>query len=587
MNPDQLLAQFKRLTGTLSTQQMAVIAAVFVGVVGILVGTAYYINTPTYVVLMSDMDAESAGDVVKKLKAAKVDYRLDDGGRTVRVPTTKLDELRLDFTSSGAPAGGRIGFEIFDRVAFGTTEFLEQVNYRRALEGELARTIGILSEVESARVHIALPKPVLFTSQSEPAKASVVLKLKGRKPLSPQTVAGITNLLAASIEELRPEAVSIIDNFGRQLTQKGSDDEDNEAGGLHLDKQRQYEKDLTQKVIALLEPVVGEGRVRVNVAARLAAGSSEETQEQYDPETPVLRSTQKSQEVGATPATLPGGGAGGGTAGARSNTPPPADTNTAPVSMVPGAPSQRTTENSNFEISKTVRHTITPSGQVERLSVAVLVDDDRTTEPAKDGTPGKPEVRKPEELEKIQKLVSAAVGFDADRGDQLTVENISFDDNMTIAPEPPKTMLQKVTTVVQSDTAIEASKTLGILLLAVLAFFLFLKPVLNKALGPANTITLPQVAVAAAGGGTVALPGVDPSDPKAAAVAEATAAIAASGGVQGSQPTVGELEEELDDLYRNKEQRRLPALTRHVSKLAEEQPESVARLVRSWMADHE
>lgn len=585
MNPDQLQAQFKRLTASLSTQQMAVIAAVFVGVVGILVGTAYYLNTPTYAVLFSDMDSEAAGDVVKRLKAEKVQYVLDDGGRSVRVPVQKVDELRLSFSTTGMPSSGRIGFEIFDRTAFGTTEFLEHVNYRRALEGELARTIGTISEVQSARVHIAMAKDSLFVADTQQAKASVVLKLKGRKPLAPQTIAGITNLVAASVEELRPESVIVVDSFGRSLTPK-ENEEDDAATGLHLDKQKQFERDLTQKVVALLEPVVGEGRVRVNVAARLAAGSSEETQEQFDPETPVLRATQKSQEVGATPSTLPGGGAGGGTAGARSNTPPPAGTNTAPVSMVPGAPSQRTTENSNFEISKTVRHTITPSGAIERLSVAVLVDDDRTTEPGKDGAPGKPEARKAEQLEKLQKLVSAAVGFDADRGDQLTVENISFDDNTPTAPEPPKTMLQKVTTVVQSDTAIEATKTLGILVLAVLAFFLFLKPVLNKALGPANTITLPQVAVAGAGGVTMPLPAGD-ADPKAAAVAEATAAIAAAGGVPGSQPTVGELEEELDDLYRSKEQRRLPALTRHVSKLAEEQPESVARLVRSWMADHE
>ena len=585
MNPDQLLAQLKRLSSTLSKQQMAVIAAVFVAVVGILVGTAYYINTPTYTVLLSDMDAESANDVVKRLKTEKIDYVLDDNGKTVKVPSQRVDELRLDFTSSGMPASGRIGFEIFDRVAFGTTEFLEQVNYRRALEGELARTIGVISEVESARVHIALPKKTLFMSESEPAKASVVLKLKGRKPLPPQTVAGITNLLAASIEELRPEAVSIMDSFGRQLTQKNKDEED-DATGLHLDKQRQYERDLTQKVVSLLEPVVGEGRVRVNVTARLAATSSEETSEQFDPEGPVLKSTQKSQEVGATPSTLPGGGGAGGTAGARSNTPPAAGTSV-PVVTQPGAPSQRTTENSNYEISKTVRHTITPSGGVERLSVAVLVDDDRTTEPGKDGTPGKPAVRKPEELEKLQKLVSAAVGFDADRGDQLTVENISFDDNISVVPDPPKTMLQKVTTVVQSETAVDAGKTLGVLLLAVLAFFLFLKPVMNKALGPANTITLPQVAVAAAGagGGTVALP--PNGDTPTVAAAEAAAAIAAAGGVPGSQPTVGELEEELDDLYRDKEKRRLPALTRQVSKLADEQPESVARLVRSWMADHE
>jgi len=572
VNPDQLLAQFKRLTGTLSGQQLAMIAAVFVAVVGILVGTAYYINTPTYAVLFSDMDNESAGDVVKRLKAAKVEYVLDDGGRTVRVPMQRVDELRLDFSTTGMPSSGRIGFEIFDRTAFGTTEFLEHVNYRRALEGELARTIGTITEVSSARVHIAMAKESLFTADTEGAKASVVLKLKGRKPLSPQTLNGITNLVAASVEDLRAESVVVVDSFGRSLTPKSEDPDD--ATGLHLDKQKQYERDLTTKVVAMLEPVVGEGRVRVNVTARLAAASTEETQEAFDAETPVLKSTQKSQEIGATPATLPG--SGGVAAGARANTPPPVGTNTAPVSLVPGAPSQRTSETSSYEIGKTVRHTITPSGQVERLSVAVLVDDDRTTEPGANGEAGKPKARSPQEIERIQKLVSDSVGFDADRGDQVTVENISFDDNIVAAPEPPQTMLQKVTTVVQSDTALETGKTLGLLLLAVLAFFMFLKPVLNKALTPVHTISLPAVAVAGAG-----------HDGQSPAVAAATAAIAAAGGVPGSQPTVSELENELEQGERSKEQRRLPVLTRHVSKLAEEQPESVARLVRSWMADHE
>ncbi len=563
MNPDQILAQLKRLTSSLSRQQLATVAGVFVAVVGVLVGTAYYVNTPTYTVLFSDLDAESAGDVTRRLKAAKVEYILDDGGRTVRVPSQRVDELRLDFSTTGLPTGGRIGFEIFDRTAFGTTEFLEHVNYRRALEGELARTIGTIGEVQSARVHIAMAKESLFASDQQEAKASVVLKLKGRKPLSLQTINGITSLVAASVEELRPESVVIVDTFGRSLTPKAEESDD--ATGLNLDKQKQYERDLTTKVVALLEPVVGEGRVRVNVAARLVADSVEETSEEYAPETPVLRNTQKSQEVGATPSTLPASGSVA--AGARANTPPPVGTNTAPVSLVPGSPSQRTSETSSYEISKTIRHTITPSGKVERLSVAVLVDDDRTTEAGANGEPGKPKARSPQDIERIQKLVSAAVGFDADRGDQLTVENISFDDNSPTAPEPPATMLEKVTTVVQSDTAVGAGKTLGILLLAVLAFFMFLKPVLNKALTPVTTISLPPVP--GAGGG--------------AAVAAATAAIAAAGGVPGSMPTVAELEAEADGAP----QRKLPALTRHVSKLAEEQPESVARLVRSWMADHE
>lgn len=560
MNPDQLLAHFKRLTGSLSKQQIVSLVGVFVAVVGVLVGATYYINAPTYTVLFSDLDAESASSVVTRLKTEKVQYVLDEGGRTVRVPAEKVDELRLSFSTQGMPTSGRIGFEIFDRTAFGTTEFLEHVNYRRALEGELARTIGTIAEVSSARVHIAMAKESLFTSETQQAKASVVLKLKGKKPLAPQTIAGITGLVAASVEDLRPESVVVLDTFGRSLTPKTDNPDD--ATGLNLDKQQRLERDLTAKVVAMLEPVVGEGRVRVNVAARLNADSTEETEESWDSAS-VLRSKQSSSDVGSTPAVvgqpMPSLAAPG-VAGARANTPPPvaaipAQTTIAPVS--PGTPAQRLTESSNFEIPRRTRHTISPSGQVARLSVAVLVDDDRTVEAGKDGKPVAPASRPAEQMKKIHDLAASAVGFDEDRGDQLTVENISFDDNIPEVPEPPKTILQKVTTVVQSDQMQGAGRTLGVLLLAVLAFFLFLKPVMNKALAPEHTISLPSVPP------TVAVAGV------------------------GAMPTVGEMEQQVVGAGETKDMRRLPALTREVAKLADEQPESVARLVRSWISDHD
>src|SRR5262245_21039906 len=195
-------------------------------VVGIMAGSTYWIQRPNYALLFADMDPESANDVITRLKAAKVDYQLDEGGRSVRVPASKIDELRLEFASGGLPASGRIGFEIFDRTAFGATEFLEQVNYRRALEGEIARTIATLGEVSSARVHIAMSRTSLFASKEQPAKASVVLKLRGNRPPATATVQGIANLVASSVEGLRPEAVVILDSFGRPLARpQGSDDE--------------------------------------------------------------------------------------------------------------------------------------------------------------------------------------------------------------------------------------------------------------------------------------------------------------------------------------------------------------------------
>src|SRR4029079_17634903 len=210
-----------------------------------------------YSLLVADMDAETASSVVTKLKESKVAYQLGDGGRTISVPVERVDELRLQFASGGLPSAGRIGFEIFDRTAFGTTEFLEHVNYRRALEGELARTISTLSEVASARVHIAMAKDSLFISQSEAAKASVVLRLKNNRPLLPATVRGIAGLVAGSVESLRPESVVILDNYGRSLSKRAEKPETESTSGLQLDRQQQLERDLSGRVIAMLEPVVG------------------------------------------------------------------------------------------------------------------------------------------------------------------------------------------------------------------------------------------------------------------------------------------------------------------------------------------
>jgi flagellar M-ring protein FliF len=201
----QLLTRLKTAAGALSAQQLTSLALAFVAVVGLTIGSAYWLNAPTYGVLFSDMDTETAASVVTKLKSEKVAYVLDEGGRTVRVPIAKVDELRLELAGQGMPTSGRVGFEIFDRTAFGVTDFLEHVNYRRALEGELARTIGSLGDVASARVHLAMPRESLFTSQEQPAKASVVLKLRTNRPLPASTVAAITGLVAASVESLRPE----------------------------------------------------------------------------------------------------------------------------------------------------------------------------------------------------------------------------------------------------------------------------------------------------------------------------------------------------------------------------------------------
>lgn len=546
-----MLAPLKRLTSTLSTGQIATLAVAFVGVVGIVAGSAYWMNSPSYMLLYADLDPESANAVVARLKSAKIAYVLDDGGRSVRVPVERVDELRLDMASQGLPATGRIGFEIFDRTAFGTTEFLEQVNFRRGLEGELGRTIGTIAEVASARVHIALPKASLFTGDAEQAKASVVLKLRNNKPLAPSTVAGIAGLVAASVESLRPESVVIIDTFGRPLSQPGEGD-DEAAGGQPIERQQRLERDLSAKVMALLEPVVGSGHVRVNVSARLNGSSQEETEERWDPTT-VIRSRQSSSDSN----TLAGAG---GVAGARANTPtpigqtPPAK----PIVSPPPVMAGRSTETTNFEVSKLTRHTIAPRGQLARLSVAVILDDSRTSTKDADGktqTAAKP--REAGEVERLKKLVATAVGLDPERGDQLTVENISFGE-APVETDLSPSLWQRIAPPI-TDYAPQAVRLLGILLMATLAFGMVLRPMVRSVFR-----TPAMLAAAVPQGG---LPQI----------------------VRTVADLEGDIEAELDASTTppSSQARRLPVLSKRLAKKAEDEPEHMARLVRSWLVEEE
>jgi flagellar M-ring protein FliF len=557
---EQLTAHFKRLTATLTAKQLTTLAFVFVAVVGVVAGSAYWVNAPSYSLLFSDMDAESASSVVTKLKNDKVPYQLDAGGKTIRVASDRVDELRLQFASSSAmPASGRIGFEIFDRTAFGTTEFLEHVNYRRALEGELARTISTISEVASARVHIAMAKDSLFSGDAQPAKASVVLKLRGNRPPAASTVNGIAGLLAASVESLRPEAVVILDTFGRPLSKPGEEPE--EAGaGLPVEKQPRIERDLATRVVALLEPVVGSGRVRVNVSARLNANSEEQTEERWDPTT-VVRSKQLSADTGGALSSTQG------IAGARANAPPNSTTAPKVPAVATPAPltASRTNEVTNFEVSKLTRHTIAPRGQLARLSVAVILDDERAS--AKDTagqtkTTNKP--RTPAEIQRIHGLVAAAVGLDTERGDQLTVENIAFEETPLDEPMPPAGWWPKVGQPVVEGVranALEYVRMGMVMLLGLIAIFAVLKPMARRALKLPNAQLLTAPSLAAAG----ARP------------------------VRTVADLEGEIEAELDadTLAKAGELRRLPVLTKRIAKVADQQPEHVARLVRSWLADEE
>ena len=559
MNFQQIFDRIKTLAASLTVTQRVSLVVAFVGVVGLVSGSAYLMNKQDYALLFSDLDAESAADVVGRLKTAKVPYQLTDGGKSVRVPQNRADELRLDFASQGMPGSGRIGFEIFDKLSFGATEFLEQINFRRALEGEIARTIATLSEVSSARVHIAIAKTSLFESREQPAKASVVIKLKGSRVLSASTARGICSLVAAAVEGLRPEAVVILDSHGRPLT-KPSEEPDGPLGAPSMERQIAVERDLTTKLVALLEPVVGPERVRVNVAVRLNAQTEEQTEERWDPNTAVVRSRQTSADTTAV------ANPAGGLAGVRGNLPDAAAT--APPGTPPDIPkvvsdpklAGRSAETTNYEISHTTRRTVTPKGEIARLSVAVILDDQLELMTGKNGeVTRKYKPREREELQKIQNLVSAAVGVDTTRGDQLTVENVAFDDRPPAVDDaPPPTFLER-----QMPTLPELGRIVGIVVLVLFAFLLVVRPVVKRAL------SLPR---------------------SAAMLADVATLSAALPGPGGAPRTIGDLdgtfEAELDAAENAKtEQRRIPVLTKRIGSLTQTEPENAARLIRAWMSE--
>jgi flagellar M-ring protein FliF len=551
MDPQQLLARLRALTSSFTAGQLVTLGLTFVVVVGIIAGSAWWVNAPSYVLLYSDMDAESAAQIVTRLKNLKVQYQLDEGGAAIRVPADRVDELRLELSSQGLPASGRIGFEIFDRTQFGATQFLEQVNYRRALEGEIARTVATLAEVSNARVHIAMGKESLF-GEPRPAKASVVLKLRGQRTLSESTVTGISNLVASSVEGLRPEAVVILDSFGRPLARPR--DGDAGIGAQNVERQQRLEREMSERVVALLEPVVGPDRVRVNVAVKLNPQTLEETEERWDPNA-VIRTRQMSadQSIGA------GAGATGTIAGVRANDPNVA-AEAKPVNPVTSGPSAtRNAETTTYEVSRMTRHTLQPPGEIARLSVAVILDDDHVAKAGEDGQPSvtrKP--RTPAEIQKIQGIVAAAVGLETARGDQLTVENVAFDEPIVVEA-PPAPFYERY-----SPQLWEGGRIAVVGLVAILGFFMFVRPLMRKLGAPATAI--------------------------AATPAGVPAAVAAPG--RGGPRTVAEMESEIDaelDAITAKysEDRRLPVLTRRLSSVTVNEPESVAKLLRSWINEAE
>lgn len=434
----------------------------------------YFSSQPEYGVLFSDLKPTDAQSIVEKLKADNVPYLLSNNGTTLSVPTNRITELRLQTASSGIISGGHVGFNLFDKTAFGATDFAQQVTYQRAIEGELASTLEGMDEVEAARVHITPARESVFTDKNEHAKASVMLRVRSGKELSSERTESIVNLVSSAVEGLDAADVSVMDTRGRVLSSsERSGGRNSDAGKFNsqIESRRRLEAETAARIVALLEPVTGAGHVRADVAADLDFSQIEQTEEKYNPQSQVIRSQATNQEARATPNSR------GGIAGARANDPAtPMPPPVAAAASMQG--DQRSATTTNYEIDKTVRHTMGGGARITRLSASVVVDYKNVN--------GVGTTRTPEELQKMQQLVTAAIGIDTNRGDQIVVQTIPFDQPIIEAKAD--------TFLARNKDLIPAAVKYGALVLATLLLILFVVRPAKRALRIAST--QPQLASA-------------------------------------------------------------------------------------------
>jgi flagellar M-ring protein FliF len=419
------MEQLRKLVANLTIAQRLTILLAAVAVGAGLFAFARWKRESDFRPLYTTLASEDAGAVVQKLKETGVEFRLSENGSTVLVPSAKVAEMRLEMATAGLPKSGRIGFELFDKTNFGATEFVEHINYRRALEGELERTVMSLAEVEQARVHVTFPKESVYLESRQPAKASVVVRLRPGAQLVPQNVVAIEHLLASAVEGLSPEAVSVLDVRGNLLSRQhaaSAAPDGGESGDRLLEIRQSIERDLVAKINSTLEPLLGADKFRAGASVDCDFTSGEQSEEVFDPNRSVMVSSQKSEDTSTT-------GGAAGVPGTASNLPRPTPR---PATALAGT--SRRTESIAYQSSRTVKRVKLPEGTVKRMSLSVLVDQAVRWEGQGTKMRRVLEQPSPEKLKSIRDLVAAATGFTADRGDQLIVESLPFESTLNFEP---------------------------------------------------------------------------------------------------------------------------------------------------------
>jgi len=522
-----LVERLKQFFQGLTLNQRLLLAGGAALVAGVLWVFVVLLGQPKYVTLYSGLRPEEAQTLASGLAAKNIPHQISADGGSVLVPEDKLDSTRLETAAAGLPRSARLGFELFDTPNWAGSDFTEKVNYQRALEGELERTLATLSEVESVRVHLVMPQESLFTEQQHDAKAAVILKTRAGH-LSEEAQQAIPQLVASAVDRLQPENVTVVDADSNTPLLHNRDGFTRGSYGL--------DEELAKTVVHTLEPVVGADHVRASVHVEYELGSSEDTQETFDPKATATLTQEHSEEnaTGAAPAGVPG---------TASNVP----SSTPPASAAPGAEqSSSRSDATTYAVSKSLHHNVEPPGRVRRIAAAVLVDDavETTEQGGKSITTRRK--RTPEEMEQIKQLAQAELGVDAQRGDVLAVENLSFQQAPVETPPPPgkfehyRVLLEPWTWTL---------RYIGLAALFLVVYGLVLRPVKRQALAAFR-----------------ALPGV-----AARRLAPQAAGLAAEGQLAGLEGGIQE------------GGKRAHQLKRLLAEKVKTEPESASRLVQGWV----
>jgi flagellar M-ring protein FliF len=546
--------------------RLASLGAIGFALIAFFVFVVARMTSPGYSLLFSGLDPSDSSAIVQRLDTQNIPYQLKADGAEILVPQDQVTKLRLELAGEGIPSGGSIGYEIFDRAdALGTTNFVQQINQIRALEGELARTIRSLKQVKSARVHLVMPKRELFSRDQAEPTASVVLVLQG-STLDKEQVSAIQHLVSSSIPGMKANNVSVIDNKGNLLA-RGADGGDGQDSANMEDMRRSYETRLTRSIEDLLAQTLGPDKVRAEVNANLDFNQVTTNTENFNPDGQVVRSTQTVEENDSSNERQQDNNVS-----VANNIPnPPAQQSGAGTNSQ--SQNQRNEETVNYEISKTTQVEVKQSGNVKRISAAVLVDGTYTT----DANGNQVYAPRPQaELDQIATLVKSAIGFDEKRGDVVQVVNMQF-----TAPDQSAAAPFEIMGFEKQDL-MRIAELLVLSIIAILVLLLVVRPLLNRLLALPG-VAQPGLALAGPAGAA----GLPPGAAAALAIPGPAGATVALPGMTGADGMIDadNMAEEIDQMIDiNQVEGRVRASSlKRISDLVNENPEMAMNIMRGWM----